>query len=109
MPADAPPTANEPPPKLVPALPHKPSIAIRPFANLSGGPEQEDFADGMVEEIITALSRISWLFVRGTPQFKLCLQRPVSRCEAGRSELGARYLLEGSVRRAESGSASQHS
>src|SRR5271167_2415353 len=45
------------------ALPDKPSIAVLPFANLSGDPEQEYFADGMVEEIITALSRIRWLFV----------------------------------------------
>src|SRR5262249_54538503 len=46
-----------------PPLPDKPSIAVLPFANLSGDPEQEYFADGMVEEIITALSRIRWLFV----------------------------------------------
>src|SRR5215471_14772958 len=46
-----------------PALPDKPSIAVLPFANMSGDPEQEYFADGMVEEIITALSRIRWLFV----------------------------------------------
>ena len=45
------------------ALPHKPSIAVLPFQNMSGDPEQEYFADGMVEEIITALSRIRWLFV----------------------------------------------
>jgi TolB-like protein len=45
------------------ALPDKPSIAVLPFANMSGDPEQEYFADGMVEEIITALSRIRWLFV----------------------------------------------
>ena len=44
-------------------LPDKPSIAVLPFANMSGDPEQEYFADGMVEEIITALSRIRWLFV----------------------------------------------
>jgi len=44
-------------------LPDKPSIAVLPFANMSGDPEQESFADGMVEEIITALSRIRWLFV----------------------------------------------
>jgi adenylate cyclase len=45
------------------ALPDRPSIAVLPFTNLSGDPEQEYFADGMVEEIITALSRIRWLFV----------------------------------------------
>jgi TolB-like protein len=44
-------------------LPDKPSIAVLPFANMSGDPEQDYFADGMVEEIITALSRIRWLFV----------------------------------------------
>ena len=60
------------------ALPNKPSIAVLPFANMSGDPEQEYFADGMVEEIITALSRIRWLFVN------LHLQRPGRRCEAGR-------------------------
>ena len=49
------------PPML--SLPDKPSIAVLPFANMSGDPEQEYFADGMVEEIITALSRIRWLFV----------------------------------------------
>jgi adenylate cyclase len=51
-------------------LPDKPSIAVLPFANMSGDPEQEYFADGMVEEIITALSRIRWLFVH-RPQFDL--------------------------------------
>ena len=51
------------PPKPPLALPDKPSIAVLPFQNMSGDPEQEYFADGMVEEIITALSRIRWLFV----------------------------------------------
>ena len=46
-----------------PALPDKPSLAVMPFQNMSGDPEQEYFADGMVEEIITALSQIRWLFV----------------------------------------------
>src|SRR5262249_26771226 len=50
-------------PSANPPLPDKPSIAVLPFANMSGDPEQEYFADGMVEEIITALSRIRWLFV----------------------------------------------
>src|SRR5262249_44032228 len=50
-------------PNANPPLPDKPSIAVLPFANMSGDPEQEYFADGMVEEIITALSRIRWLFV----------------------------------------------
>ncbi len=52
-----------PPPVTALPLPDKPSIAVLPFANMSGDPEQEYFADGMVEEIITALSRIRWLFV----------------------------------------------
>src|SRR5262249_40324083 len=52
-----------PPPPIALPLPDKPSIAVLPFANMSGDPEQEYFADGMVEEIITALSRIRWLFV----------------------------------------------
>jgi len=50
-------------PNARPALPDKPSLAVMPFQNMSGDPEQEYFADGMVEEIITALSRIRWLFV----------------------------------------------
>jgi adenylate cyclase len=57
---------------LVLPLPDKPSIAVLPFANMSGDPEQEYFADGMVEEIITALSRIRWLF-RHSPEFELHL------------------------------------
>jgi adenylate cyclase len=64
------------------ALPDKPSIAVLPFQNMSGDPEQEYFADGMVEEIITALSRIRWLFVHRT-QFKLHIQRASGRREAG--------------------------
>ena len=61
------------------SLPDKPSIAVLPFANLSGDPEQEYFADGMVEEIITALSRIRWLF-RDRPQQHVHLQTPGDRC-----------------------------
>ena len=80
-------------------LPDKPSIAVLPFQNMSGDPEQEYFADGMVEEIITALSRIRWLFVIGrnsTPTYK---GQPIDVRRVGR-ELGVRYVLEGSVRRA---------
>jgi DNA-binding winged helix-turn-helix (wHTH) protein len=62
----------------------KPSIAVLPFQNLSGDPDQEYFVDGMVEEITTALCRICWLF-RDRPQFELHLQGPSRRCEAGRS------------------------
>ena len=66
------------------ALPDKPSIAVLPFQNMSGDPEQEYFADGMVEEIITALSRIRWFFVIARNSH-LHLQGPRGRCEAGRA------------------------
>jgi adenylate cyclase len=82
-----------------PPLPDKPSIAVLPFANLSGDPEQEYFVDGMVEEIITGLSRISWLFVIArNSSFSYKGQAPDVR-QVGR-ELGVRYVLEGSVRKA---------
>jgi hypothetical protein len=58
-------------------LPDKPSIAVLPFANMSGDPEQEYFADGMVEEIITALSRIRWLFVIARNSTLTCKGRPI--------------------------------
>jgi TolB-like protein len=80
-------------------LPDKPSIAVLPFANLSGDPEQEYFADGMVEEIITALSRIRWLFVIARNSSFTYKGRTVDVKQVG-CELGVRYLLEGSVRRA---------
>jgi adenylate cyclase len=80
-------------------LPDKPSIAVLPFANMSGDPEQEYFVDGMVEEIITALSRIRWLFVIArNSSFSYKGQSPDVR-QVGR-ELGVRYVLEGSVRKA---------
>src|SRR5208282_2692058 len=80
-------------------LPAKPSVAVLPFANMSGDPEQEYFADGMVEEIITALSRIRWLFVIArnstfTYKGQVIEVKQVSR------ELGVRYVLEGSARKA---------
>jgi adenylate cyclase len=84
-------------PRLLP-LPDKPSIAVLPFANMSGDPDQEYFADGMVEEIITALSRIRWLFVIArNSSFSYKGQSPDVR-QVGR-ELGVRYVLEGSVRK----------
>jgi adenylate cyclase len=84
-------------PKPLP-LPDKPSIAVLSFQNLSGDPEQEYFADGMVEEIITALSRIRWLFVIArNSSFTYKGQSPDVR-QVGR-ELGVRYVLEGSVRK----------
>jgi TolB-like protein/class 3 adenylate cyclase len=87
---------------LVPSalpLPDKPSIAVLPFANMSGDPEQEYFADGMVEEIITALSRIRWLFVIARNSTFTYKGRSVDVKQVGR-ELGVRYVLEGSVRKA---------
>jgi len=80
-------------------LPDKPSIAVLPFQNMSGDPEQEYFSDGMVEEIITALSRIRWLFVIArNSSFSYKGQSPDVK-QVGR-ELGVRYVLEGSVRKA---------
>jgi adenylate cyclase len=82
-----------------PALPDKPSIAVLPFANMSGDPEQEYFADGMVEEIITALSRIRWLFVIARNSSFTYKGQAVDVKQVG-SQLGVRYVLEGSVRKA---------
>jgi TolB-like protein/class 3 adenylate cyclase len=81
------------------ALPDKPSIAVLPFTNMSGDPEQEYFADGMVEEIITALSRIRWLFVIARNSSFTYRGRSVDVKQVA-SELGVRYVLEGSVRKA---------
>jgi len=80
-------------------LPDQPSIAVLPFANLSGDPEQEYFADGMVEEIITALSRYPSLFVIARNSSFTYKGRAIDVREIGR-ELGVRYVLEGSVRKA---------
>jgi len=80
-------------------LPDKPSIAVLPFQNMSGDPEQEYFADGMVEEIITALSRIRWLFVLARNSSFTYKGQAVDIKQVGR-ELGVRYVLEGSVRKA---------
>jgi len=79
-------------------LPTKPSIAVLPFQNMSGDPEQEYFADGMVEDIITALSRMRWLFVIARNSSFTYKGRAVDMKQVGR-ELGVRYLLEGSVRK----------
>src|SRR5262245_57586678 len=81
------------------ALPDKPSIAVLPFENMSGDPEQEYFADGMVEEIITALSRFHWLFVIARTSTFAYKSRRVDVRQVSR-ELGVRYVLEGSVRKA---------
>ena len=81
------------------SLPDKPSIAVLPFQNMSGDPEQEYFADGMVEDIITALSRFKWLFVIARNSTFTYKGRSVDIRQVGR-ELGVRYVLEGSVRKA---------
>jgi TolB-like protein len=77
----------------------KPSIAVLPFQNLSGDPEQEYFADGLAQEIITALSRLRSLFVIARNSSFVCKGRAVDVKQVGQ-ELGVRYLLEGSVRNA---------
>src|SRR5690242_15129393 len=80
-------------------LPDKPSIAVLPFANMSGDPEQEYFTDGMVEEITTAISRLAWLFVIARNSAFTYKGRSVDVRQVA-SELGVRYVLEGSVRKA---------
>jgi TolB-like protein/tetratricopeptide (TPR) repeat protein len=80
-------------------LPDKPSIAVLPFSNMSGNPEEDYFADGMAEEIITALSRCAWLFVIARNSSFTYKGKAVDVRQVGR-ELGVRYVLEGSVRRA---------
>jgi adenylate cyclase len=82
-----------------PALPDRPSIAVLPFQNMSGDPEQDYFADGVVEELITALSRFRQLFVIARNSSFTYKDRATDVKEVGR-ELGVRYVLEGSVRRA---------
>jgi TolB-like protein/class 3 adenylate cyclase len=81
------------------SLPDKPSIAVLPFQNMSGDPEQEYFADGMVEDITTALSRFRWLFVIARNSSFTYKGKAVDVKQVGR-ELGVRYVLEGSVRKA---------
>jgi adenylate cyclase len=79
-------------------LPDKPSIAVLPFTNLSGDPEQDYFADGVVEDIITGLSRIKWIFVIARNSSFAYRGKAVDVKQVGR-ELGVRYVLEGSVRK----------
>src|SRR5208337_3643954 len=100
VPSEASPTS----PIVAPAparltLPDKPSIAVLAFQNMSGDPEQEYFADGMVEDIITGLSRIKWLFVIARNSSFVYKGRAVDVRQVGR-ELGVRYILEGGVRKA---------
>jgi TolB-like protein len=82
-----------------PPLPDRPSIAVLPFTNIRGDPEQEYFADGIVEEIITALSRFPSLFVIARNSSFTYKGKAVDIKQIGR-ELGVRYVLEGSVRKA---------
>jgi adenylate cyclase len=96
---EAAPPAPESPSRSALPLPDKPSIAVLPFTNMSGDPEQEYFADGMVEDIITGLSRIKWLFVIARNSTFVYKGKAIDIKQVGR-ELGVRYLLEGSVRKA---------
>jgi adenylate cyclase len=82
-------------------LPAKPSVAVLPFANKSGDPEQDYFADGLVEDIITALSRFKSLFVIARNSSFAYKGKPIDIKQVGR-ELGVRYVLQGSVRRSDS-------
>jgi TolB-like protein len=95
--------AQSNPPDRVPqpalTLPDKPSIAVLPFQNLSGDPEQDYFADGVVEDIITEFSRVRWLFVIARNSSFTYRGRAVDVKQVGR-ELGVGYVLEGSVRKA---------
>jgi TolB-like protein/Tfp pilus assembly protein PilF len=82
------------------ALPDRPSIAVLPFQNMSGDPDQEYFCDGVVEDIITGLSRIRWLFVIARNSTFAYKGRAIDLRHVGR-ELGVRYVLEGSVRKSD--------
>jgi adenylate cyclase len=81
-----------------PPLPDKPSIAVLPFQNMSADPEQEYFADGMVEDILTALSRFKSLFVIARNSSFAYKGKTIDIKQVGR-DLGVRYVLEGSVRK----------
>src|SRR6185312_13211998 len=96
-PSPGPGVASPTPPDL--ALPDRPSIAVLPFQNMSGDAEQDYFADGMVEDITTGLSRLRWLFVIARNSSFTYKGRAVDVKQVGR-ELGVRYVLEGSVRKA---------
>src|SRR4051812_44555407 len=94
--ADGAPAAPQP---AAPSLPDKPSLAVLPFANMSGDPAQEYLADGITEELTTTLARCRWLFVAARNSSFAYKGRPVDVRRAGR-ELGVRYVPQGSVRRA---------
>ncbi len=91
-------TPNATPTEIAPVLPDKPSIAVLPFQNMSGDPEQEFFADGIAEDIITALARYPSLFVIARNSSFSYKGRAVDVKQVGR-ELGVRYVLEGSLRK----------
>jgi TolB-like protein len=93
-----PPAANKSAPASSSPIPEEPSLAVLPFHNLSGDTEQEYFADGIVEEIITALARIRWLSVLARNSSFAYKGQHVDVKRVGR-ELGVRYVLEGSVRK----------
>ena len=88
------PSTIEAPPVL--SLPDKPSIAVLPFQNMSGDPEQDYFADGMAEDIVTGLSHIKWLFVIARNSSFVYKGKAIDVRQVGR-ELGVRYVLEGGV------------
>src|SRR5262249_21210670 len=96
--ASSPPATNVSPGGALRAAAAKTSIAVLPFQNMSGDPEQEYFADGMVEEIITGLSRIKWLSVISRNSTFTYKNRPTAIGEVA-DKLGVRYVLEGSVRK----------
>ncbi|MBI3247407.1 MAG: tetratricopeptide repeat protein [Deltaproteobacteria bacterium] len=101
IPSTQPPTpSTQAAPAALP-LPDKPSIAVLPFTNMSGDPEQEYFSDGMTEDLITALSKLSGLFVIARHSAFVYKGRAVKVTEVSQ-ELGVRYVLEGSVRKADS-------
>src|SRR5262249_16725299 len=91
-------TTSELPDRALP-LPDRPSIAVLPFVNLSQDPEQDYFIDGVVDDIISALSRMRWLFVIARNSSFTYKGRAVDVKQVGR-DLGVRYVLEGSVRKA---------
>src|SRR5712672_591905 len=92
------PVTHKQAPAVAPPLPDRPSIAVLPFSNMSNDAEQEYFADGIVEDIITALSRMSWLFVIARNSSFIYKGRAVDVKQVGR-DLGVRYVLEGSLRK----------
>jgi TolB-like protein len=99
VPGLPPPTALREPSAEALAIPDRPSIAVLPFVNLSGDPAQDYFVDGVVDDIISALSRSRWLFVIARNSSFTYKGRTVDEKQVGR-ELGVRYVLEGSVRKA---------